>query len=106
MISNKNIKLSNNTFIDELYPIYCALSNNKIFSDKHYESAGFKIWKYEDNYYILDKSMGVIVTWWKLLGWHVASNIPLRDDDWKRFCSCLKKDLQSNGLEVDNAIEV
>lgn len=100
LISKKNVKLSNNNFIDNIYPIYVALSVNDAFTEKGYESDGFKTWKRNDEFYILDKSTGILVTWWKLLGWNVASNTVLRDGDWSRFCYALRKDLQNNNIVI------
>lgn len=100
LIANNNIKLSNNSFIDNVYSIYTALNSNKCFNEKGYESKAFKIWKHEEDYYILNKSTGVIVTWWKLLGWHLCSNAQLKDADWKRFCELLKEDLENHKIQV------
>jgi hypothetical protein len=100
IMSVRNVRLSNNNFIDNIYDIYVSLNVNSIFSDKGYESNGFKIWKFEDTYYILNKSNGILISWWKLLGWNVECNTTLRDNDWESFCDRLRNDLEINGIIV------
>jgi hypothetical protein len=98
LISKKNIKIQNNTFIDSIYTIYSTLHHNKAFTEKGYESDGFKTWRRDDEYYILDKSSGVLVTWHKLLGWNLESNDVLKDEDWRRFCERLKNDIEQHNM--------
>lgn len=99
LISKKNVKLQNDVFIDNIYDLYLTLYYNKSF-ENGYESNGFKIWKYDDEYYILNKNTGVLVTWHKLLGWNLESNVTLRDVDWQRFCVYLRQDLENNKVEI------
>ena len=106
IISVKNVRVQNNKFIDNIYLIYHTLFNRKIFTDSGYESNGFKIWRYNDEYFILNKSTGVIVTWHKMLGWYLASNTVLKDIDWTSFCKQLKDDLESNNIEIIQACDL
>lgn len=95
-----NMYVNSNDFISSLYDIYCALVNNKSF-EKGYESDAFKVWSYEHNYYILDKSTGIIVTWYKLLGWQAACNIELIDNIWLEIIDRLFADLNAHNIHVE-----
>ena len=95
-ISKNNVRLQNNTFIDNIYDLYCELSNKKAFTEIGYESGGIKVWRYDDEYYILDKTTGILVTWHKLLGWNLETNTKLNDQAWIRFCERLKYCLDNN----------
>ena len=96
LICKNNVRLSNNTFIDNIYDIYSTLVNQKAFTETGFETSGYKMWKSNDWYYILDKSTGMLICWYKLLGWNLACNTTLKDDEWKRFCQRLAEDLENN----------
>ena len=100
LIAKNNIKISHDTFIDNMYNLYITLINNKGFTEQGIETGGFKTWKRKDEYFILDKSTGRLITWHKLLGWNLCSNDTIRDGDWKRFCELLRNDLIANGYEI------
>lgn len=100
-ISTRNIRCNSNVFIDNIYNTYVVLSKHKAFTKEGYENDGFKIWRRDDEYYILNKSTGIIITWHKLLGWQLASNFVLKNADIIRFCELLKENLQANDINVD-----
>ena len=106
LITVKNIKIQNNKFIDNIYFLYHTLLNKQAFTTNGFETKGFKIWKFEQNYYILDKTSGIIVTWYKLLGWYLASNVPMKDSDWEVFCKRLKDDMEANDIEIYSIADV
>lgn len=105
LISKRNIRLETNTFIDEFYTIYHTLFENKAFTENGFESNGFKIWKRKDDYYIVDKTTGIIVTWYKLLGWNLCCNTPMKDSDWVDFCNRLRADLEANKINIISITE-
>ena len=101
LISTKHIKLQHNEFIDEMYDIYNTLRAYNAFVDNsNFETETFKVWKYKDNYYILDKRSGRLITWYKLLGWNLSSNDTMKLDDFKRFCQNLRNDFAENSIIV------
>ena len=102
-IDSKNIRLSDNKFIDEIYDIYNLLLEKELFK-KGYESKGFKVWCHDNDYYILDKSTGVLITWWKLLGWHLASNMVFKDYHCEGFAYAFRQDLIANGYDCNNPL--
>lgn len=86
MITAKYIKLEHDDFIDSVYGLYLTLLDLGAFTHSGLENDDFKMWKYDDNYYILDKSSGLIVTWSTLLGYHLKSNEYLCKNKWKKLC--------------------
>lgn len=100
MVSKKNVKMSNNVFIDNIYSCYLTLVHEKKFNELGYETNSFKIWRNGENYFILDKDMGTFITWYRLLGWNVESNTVIKDTDWISFCNRLKTDLTQHGIDI------
>lgn len=68
---------------------------------KDYESEDFKLWYYDSRYYILKKSSGILISWWKFhrLGYLNTCNIKMRKDDYEAFAKLLRADLNKNGYE-------
>lgn len=69
------------------------------FLDFDYESYNFKYWKYEDEYFILRKTDGVLINWYKHVGRCNTANMSLEIMDYYVFAKEFVDDLKENGCE-------
>lgn len=89
------LRVDRDVFIQKIYNIHLALVD---LYDKGVETDQFKIWRMNDNYYILDKYDGVLISWYKLLGWCLSCNIRIGEHKLNSLLACLKYDLESANI--------
>lgn len=54
----------------------------------------FKVWRYDDSYYILHLDSGILITWYKHLGRCLQCNSKLTIKDYKYLSEILYEDME------------
>lgn len=73
---------------------------DKILIDIYeFENEKIKIWKWEDEYFILEKDKGIIVNWYKHLGRCNTCNTKLTIGNYETFAERILEELKGNECE-------
>lgn len=103
-INSEEIELLPNLREAEQYPIdrdiFCNIFEwmcEVIYDLSDYNGADFKVWRDDDEFYLMHKDSLTVINWYKHLGRTNTCNKVLTKEEYLQFSDLLKEELKQGG---------
>lgn len=89
---------------DRFCEIFSFVYADAIYYEWDVETQNFKYWRYGDDLYILRKTDGVLIGWYKHLGRINVANERLKEKNYIEFANQFKQELVEEGVLTDEEL--